>query len=142
MADPEPDTRWHPGDHSLRDLFRRVHSAERLLRRTRTELKALAEAVRTHALAGTDLHREHSVFGRDLQHLQDRIEGLGRIVSAGNGDRALTTRMALLESELADLKEEVATRAQDHWKLLASLATGLTSLLGTLVLWLVKGGPS
>ncbi len=125
---------------SWRDIFRRLRGLEHRNQQVRAELQVLVETVRSQSTVGYDLAREQAGFGRDLQHLQQRLEALNKVMNVGNGERALTTRLAVMEAEFEDLKAAFESQSREHWKLLASLATGVLSLLSSLVLWLVKGG--
>lgn len=139
MSSPSESDRRIPQALSWSDLYRRVQISERRGRRMQVSLRQLLETVRCQGEYGQDLARSHTGLGRDVQHLQQRLEGLSKLAH-GNGDRGFNTRLAVLESEIHDLKEQLEAQSREHWKLLASLATGLLSLVSSLVLWLVKGG--
>ena len=128
----------HPLD--LRDLFRRVRQLERRSGQIRLEFRSLVEGSRLQAGTAQELAREQAGLSRDLEHLQHRLEALNKVLNVGNGERALTTRLAVMEAEFEDLKEAVEAQSRGHWKLLASLSAGLLSLLSSVVLWLLKGG--
>lgn len=83
----------------------------------------------------------------EIKNLEKTVNSLAHIVRDGNGQKPLTTRIAVLETEVEDLKHEEKEESKEKMirksimsKLIIALISGALGIGATLLGWYLNGG--
>lgn len=62
-----------------------------------------------------EFHRDElNAYKEEIKRIRDRVSSIVRVVHEGNGERALVTRVAVLEEKVIDLEKDVDRLFEKH----------------------------
>ncbi len=107
-----------PGEQS-KNLTKKIEEVIELLSLKTNELTSLAS--------------EMSSLKTEVTLLRDSLSEVARIVLQGNGRQSLLTRVALLEQEIEESKEDKKISLKGRWQVWVALIAAVGGLLSVLL---------
>jgi hypothetical protein len=112
-----------------------ILALQELVYTVRSELKT-ESLEREHLLR--EMQIQQANFGNAIETVGSELRTLTELITRQSNGGALTTRISLGEHKIKKLEESTRDQTMGKWVVLAAISTGVLSLIGTLVLAVVK----